>query len=238
MENQCPECPGKNALINGFTDSEGLPIITADFWIASYVAVAYESSDATLWQSPSSSPALTNVASTTSSPALVDTITGISSSIATSVSSSSPTAETANGQSDLTTGAKAGIASAATIAVVVIFVMIFFLYKRRVKKQQAPQPTFGDGYTKAELPGESKPYVELDEAAGYQEADGYGRPLEADSSNIRAELESDWTGWEAPALLEVDSSREAPNLPREEVGQRNEERNSIQQTPVDMIARR
>jgi hypothetical protein len=238
MENQCSDCPGKNAWVSGFTETGGAPIITADFWVAHYVAVAHESSDATLWPSPSSSRALVDVVSTTSSLTLIDTASIASSSIATSASSSSATVETENNQSDLTIGAKAGIAAAVAIIVAAVVAIVFLLYRRRERKQEISQLKVDNVYTKAELPGESKPHVELDEAAGYQEADGSGRPLEADNSNVRAELESDWTGWEAPALLEVELSREAPDLLREEVGQEDEQRNSIQQTPVDMIARR
>jgi hypothetical protein len=91
---------------------------------------------------------------------------------------------------------------------------------------------------KAELPGESKPYLELDQDTSYYEASGLGRPFEADHSNVRAELESDWTGWEASALLEVELPREALDPQDGEIGQKNGQRDSILQTPIDMVARR
>jgi hypothetical protein len=91
---------------------------------------------------------------------------------------------------------------------------------------------------KAELPGESKPYLELNQDTSFHEASGLGRPLEADHSSVRAELESDWTGWEAPALLEVELLREALDSQHGGTGQRNGQRDSIQQTPIDMVARR
>jgi hypothetical protein len=138
----------------------------------------------------------------------------------------------------LSPGAKIGVASAAAILAVVMIATLLLLYRRRRKKQNTVQPTVDEPYMKAELPGESKPYLELDQDTSFYEASGLGRPLEADHSSVRAELESDWTGWEAPALLEVELSREALDPQHGGTGQRNGQRDSIQQTPIDMVARR
>lgn len=58
-------------------------------------------------------------------------------------------------------------------------------------------------------------------------------------SSAPAELDSGWTGWEAPTLLDIDFSnfgREDANT--EESTTRQYRRSSIQQTPVDMIGDR
>lgn len=93
-----------------------------------------------------------------------------------------------------------------------------------------------DAYAKAELPGEGRPRMEKDGTAGIQEVDAVSKPPEVDASNGVAELETDWTGWEAPALLEVDLSRdasEAERLAANQPPQQSLMRNSIQQTPVE-----
>jgi hypothetical protein len=154
-----------------------------------------------------------------------------------SASTNSPMSKPEEDQSSLSTGVKAGVASAAAIVAVFIIATLLLLYRRRRKKQNTVQPTVDEPYMKAELPGESKPYLELDQDTSFYEASGLGRPLEADHSNVRAELESDWTGWEAPASLEVELSREALDPQPGGIGQRNGQRDSIQQTPIDMVAR-
>lgn len=54
---------------------------------------------------------------------------------------------------------------------------------------------------KAELPGDGKE-PQLNEMNhdknALHEAEGAGQPPEADAANVRAELEGDWHGWEAP----------------------------------------
>ncbi|KAJ8109693.1 hypothetical protein OPT61_g7276 [Boeremia exigua] len=222
----------KNAVIQGFTDSDGVNIITADYWVAHYVAVAYESSDVARWNS-----GLTSSVSMTSSVSITPGPTPTISAPTISASINSPISEPKTGQPSLSTGATAGIASAAAILAVAIIAILIFVYRRRAKKQNTVQPTADEPFMKAELPGGSKPRVELDQDNEFHEASGVGRPLEADHSNVRAELESDWTGWEAPALLEVELSREPPNTRHRETEQNDRQRDSIQQTPVDMVAR-
>jgi hypothetical protein len=113
----------------------------------------------------------------------------------------------------LPTESKAGIASAAVIIAAIVAVTYLLLSWRRVTKRETVQATT-HGYVKAELPGEGIPPTKLDESTGFREADGFSIPPEADNSNVRAELEgesnireeleSDWTGWEVPASLKVD----------------------------------
>jgi hypothetical protein len=238
QNHNCPECSEKNVIMSGFTDTDGINIITAEYFIGHYVAVAYESSDATLWPSPSMSLTVPNTASVTSSVASNSTAPATSSPTITQASPSSSVSETNTSRSGLSTSARAGIASAIAIAAVIAIATLLLLHRQRARKRKTSQETLDNVYTKAELPGESKPYGELDEATAFQEADGFSKPPEADNSNIRAELESDWTGWEASASLEIESPREAPDSLYEEAGRRTEQRNSIQQTPIDMVARR
>jgi hypothetical protein len=222
--------------VKGFTDSDGAPIITADYWVAHYVVVAFESSDVARWN-----PGLTSSEPITSGPTTSGPTPAMSASTmsatTTSASASSSISEPEDDQPSLSPGAKIGVASAAAILAVVMIATLLLLYQRRRKKQNSAQATNDEPYIKAELPGESKPYLELDQDTSFHEASGLGRPLEADHSSVRAELESDWTGWEAPALLEVELSREALDS-QHGTGQMNGQRDSIQQTPIDMVARR
>jgi LPXTG-motif cell wall-anchored protein len=185
----------------------------------------------------SATPSAGLVESATPSAGLVVSATP-SSDLITSATPSSSMLSPGDDQPSLSTGAKAGIASAAAILAVVIIATLLLLYRRRRKKQNTVHPTVDEPYMKAELPGESKPYSELDQNTSFYEASGLGRPFEADHSSVRAELESDWTGWEASALLEVDLSREALDSQPGGTGQKNGQRDSIQQTPIDMVARR
>jgi hypothetical protein len=140
----------------------------------------------------------------------------------------------------LSTGAKAGISTGSVLFVIVVVVICLILWRRRARKQETPQSPSQDLYTKPELPGDGVPHTELDETAALQEAGGPCKLPEADGANIRAELEGDWTGWEAPALLEVGLSRNTLDLvPVADDGTRRRSgfRNSIQETPVDMVAR-
>lgn len=78
----------------------------------------------------------------------------------------------------------------------------------------------------------------MDETAAMREADGYSKPPEMDNTNFRAELESDWMGWEAPALLEVELSRDMEGEREIQPEQRSMMRNSILRTPVEMVGRK
>lgn len=109
----------------------------------------------------------------------------------------------------LSTGAKASIGVSVAISVLVVIAALFFLRRRRAKKIQvakSAETSTDNNYAKAELPAESKSHTELNNDTSLYEASGLHKPAEA-GDTVRAELESDWTGWEAPALLEVELSR-------------------------------
>jgi len=91
---------------------------------------------------------------------------------------------------------------------------------------------------KVELSGEGKPWVELMEDVELREFEDTSGPLEAHAAIVHVELESDWTGWEASAILEAQLSRPTPGILRtieHRAGHRLSLRDSIQQTPTDMI---
>jgi hypothetical protein len=182
----CPQCLERNVVMSGFTDTDGVNIITADYFVGHYVAVAYESSDATLWSSPSSSLALSNTVSVTSSLASNGIAPATSSPTITLASPSSSVSGMNASRSGLSPSARAGIASAIAIAAMAVIATLLLLHRRRAKKRKTSQQTLDNVYTKAELPGESKPYVELDEVTAFQEADGFSKPPETDNSNFRA----------------------------------------------------
>ena len=114
-----------------------------------------------------------------------------------------------------------------------IAAIVLFFSRRRNRKTQNDSEEKTDAFTKSELPGKSKKQAEIAGENVY-EAEQQQKPNEADNRNTRAELEGDWTGWEAPALLEVELSREGPDT---SLTPGNRLRNSIQQTPVEMTAR-
>jgi hypothetical protein len=194
MQNLCADCPQANALVTGPTGSSAFSI-TADMWAAQYVEVAYEPTDAARWSLPTSSLTLMSTGAASSSRMIV------------SATPSSSIAEIENNQSHLSTGAKAGIASAAVITVIAVVTRCLLLYRRRAKVQETPPPVINNLYTKAELFGEPKPHVELHATTGFHEAGSLGKVPAVDNSNTRAELESDWTGWEAPAPLQEEAGQ-------------------------------
>jgi hypothetical protein len=42
-KNHCLECSERNAVVLGFTDTDGVNIITAEYFVGHYVAVAHKS---------------------------------------------------------------------------------------------------------------------------------------------------------------------------------------------------
>jgi hypothetical protein len=81
-------------------------------WAAQYVVIAYESAYAAGWSFPTSSLTLTSTEVASSRRMIV------------SATPSSSVADTENDPSHLSTEAKAGIASAAAIAVIVVVAMV------------------------------------------------------------------------------------------------------------------
>lgn len=77
--------------------------------------------------------------------------------------------------------------------------LVYWILRRRRRKNVQTKPPMDEPIThKAELHSESKKIPELAEDAHLYEAGGFAKPPEADNANVRAELESDWRGWEAP----------------------------------------
>lgn len=213
-------------------DSEGNRIATEPFpkaFVDDFVVITYES------------PAV--VSATSSSGEAFSVFPGAAVTATASMPTSTAGLTSENGiagSRGLSTGAKVGIAVGALTIPALIAVVFLLLWRRRKRKLEATQSS-QDPYRKAELPGEGIYYTEADGSVGLLEADGFHKPPEADAANTRAELESDWTGWEAPVLLGADSVSNTPDSASETSGhvrRRSGSRNSIQQTPVDMIARR
>jgi hypothetical protein len=128
----------------------------------------------------------------------------------------------------LSTGAKAIIGAAVTICLIAIVATLVFLLRRRLKRRIAKHEEAEDLSTKAELPVEGKHNTELDGRGALHEADGLHKPAEAENSS-RAELESDWAGWEAPVLADIDLSQvEAPS---DASAEQSENRIEGRQTP-------
>lgn len=113
----------------------------------------------------------------------------------------SPSGHTDNHSRDIGLGVGLGVGIPLLISLGGL--IYWMLQRRRRKNVQAISTTEEPITGKAELHSESKKVPELSQDATLHEAGGFAKPPEADNANIRAELESDWRGWEAPV-----SSRE------------------------------
>lgn len=160
------------------------------------IIVAYQSSDLSLWNTATSTVA-------PASTAIGSGVDQVSSTAATSQPTlmavpptSSPTA------SGLSSGEKAGIGVGAALGGLAICAsaLFFFWRRRRRNQKRSPSPTADPG-GKAELPGEGREAHtdELDNDRQIHEMTGVGKPAMLDHMNVRAELEGDWRGWEAPS---------------------------------------
>jgi hypothetical protein len=119
-------------------------------------------------------------------------------------------------KSGLSTGATVGISIGAAVAGLIIIGLIILLWKRKQKtnrsrslnsEEKAIVPTgissgnVSDGCNdvngtrQAEIDGEI-----VHEVHGAREPQ---KPFEADHTHTRAELDSGWRGWEAPAMVET-----------------------------------
>lgn len=77
--------------------------------------------------------------------------------------------------------------------------LIYWELRGRRRKDIRVVPQTEESITgKAELHSESKKIPEMPQDATLHEAGGFAKPAEADNANVRAELESDWRGWEVP----------------------------------------
>ena len=137
--------------------------------------------------------------------------------------------------STMPTGAEAGIGVGAAIVTLVAFGIMMLLLRRKRSEIRRLMDANAGQILKAELPGAGKEFAEIG-GEDVIEMGGQGRPHEAKGDIKKAELESDWAGWEAPALVEVELSR-APPDPRA-ANLVPVFRDSIQDKPVHMVARR
>lgn len=183
------------------------------------VAVAYQSSDLSLFAgltattslaiattipgaTISSSPAQTTSSTTATLSATTSSIlfspsanasiisgTPLSSS-SVSTSESSVASQTGRSKPGLSTGAEAGIGIGVAVTALLCVGLGLFAWRRR----KPSSIVLEDAYQKAELPGQCKEWPEFGVDEVY-EADGTGRPPEV-QGNVRAELESEWRGWE------------------------------------------
>ncbi|KAK4609043.1 hypothetical protein CLAFUW4_14234 [Fulvia fulva] len=94
-----------------------------------------------------------------------------------------------------------------SILVVAVIVLAYLLRRKRQQKSGVEPEAMTTTTDKPELPGEGKLRSELDHIhAPHGARDNARKSGSADCMNA-AELPTDWTGWEAPALLESESSR-------------------------------
>lgn len=100
--------------------------------------------------------------------------------------------------SSISTGAKAGIGVGAALAVILLVVLGLIFWRRRRSSKSTTTDVQDTTFEKAELPGEGV-HRELDGDGVKYESGGLSKPHEV-GDNVRAELEGDWTGWEAPAM--------------------------------------
>lgn len=124
----------------------------------------------------------------------------------------------------LSTDATVGISIGAAIGGLLLIAILVLLWKRQQKTGRLNSHSSEE---KAIVPSESSPattspgnvppesrsrQTEIDGEVVHevQEAREPHKPYEVDHTDARAELDSNWRGWEAPALLEVDLARNAP----------------------------
>ncbi|GIZ46002.1 hypothetical protein CKM354_000914500 [Cercospora kikuchii] len=169
IETSCTSAADTVTFING-TDTW---LQTVQSALAPSIVVAYESSDLSLWATPESTS--TTSAASTSRP----TETGIL-----------PTAAPEPGPG-LSTGAKAGIGSGVAGVVIVGFVILgLVIRKRRTGRNGDPSSYNG----KAELAGDGVHRELTGEGAMYEKS-SVVKPVEIDNDSP-AELDGDWRGWE------------------------------------------
>ncbi|KAF3050207.1 hypothetical protein E8E11_008567 [Didymella keratinophila] len=125
-------------------------------------------------------------------------------------------------KSGLSTGATVGVSIGAAVAGLIIIGLIILLWKRKQKTNRSKSLNSEE---KAIVPdgdsrGDVNPASDETNRIRQAEIDGgvvhevHGarepqKPFEADHTHTRAELDSGWRGWEAPAMVETDLSRQA-----------------------------
>lgn len=126
-------------------------------------------------------------------------------------------------KSGLSTGATVGVSIGAAVAGVIIMGLIILLWKRKQKtnrskslnsEEKAIVPS-GNGPGKISPASDGTIRTRQAEIGGEVVHEIRGawepqKPFEADHTHTRAELDTGWRGWEAPAMVETDLSRQTP----------------------------
>ena len=183
--------------------STNISISTAFVAADWYIKVAWASSDLNDFK-PASAPLLTSVSQTASTASLPSSNgnsstmqtpgpppSRLSASNAGVTTSAATTSAHSNAPNGLSTGAEAGIGVGASIAgLLLIAAVTFFLLRNRRHRKVRDSAPAGHGMVDAKNAPEEK------DSQRIHEAHGDSRLAEADSSNVRAELEGNWHGHE------------------------------------------
>lgn len=124
-------------------------------------------------------------------------------------------------KSGLSTGAIVGVSVGAAVAGLIIIGLIILLWKRKqktnsseslnsVEKAIVQSGNSSDNVSPASDGADRPRHAEIDGEVVYevQGAREPQKPFEADHTHTRAELDSGWRGWEAPAMKETDLSKQ------------------------------
>lgn len=171
-----------------------------DEWeiFASPITVALESKDlSVLSTSATATPAASGIQSVPLSTASAKNTTTAG---PTTSPTPSPQNSLTSAGSNLSRSAKVGIGVGAAIGGIAALLLVWILLRR--KRRRSKRNDDADRFRKPELHGESVKQAapRLDELAdaNVNEVDGTNKPSEMDHMNVRAELEGDWRGHEAP----------------------------------------
>lgn len=130
--------------------------------------------------------------------------------------------------SNLSRGARIGIAVGISVTVVAAMVATVLFWWRR-RKGRGTSSKYDVATHKAELPGEGKRHAELADETGLHEAESEDKPNEAAHLSAPVELAGDWTGWEAPVVNEC-RGQELRHAPVDDVVPNANRGNGVEQT--------
>ncbi|KAF1932751.1 uncharacterized protein M421DRAFT_399172 [Didymella exigua CBS 183.55] len=151
-------------------------------------------------------------------------------------STSNADTEDSRPSSNMAIIAATAVGSIAAVAIVAAIALLF--WRRRTKWSRLPKNDDSSAH-KVELSGEGKNHAELSDDMGLHESEAQDRPKEVAEQRAPAELDSGWNGWEAPALLDLDFSNFGTDQDVVENSPATSDcGSSVQQTPVELIARR
>ncbi len=104
----------------------------------------------------------------------------------------------------LSRDARVGIAVGVPALITAVIVAAVLFWRRRAKRHKTSKRSEEDDIVlhKAELPGEGKRHAELADETQLHETEANDVPKEVAKQRAPAELDSNWAGWEAPALVE------------------------------------